>query len=134
MTETKKILIIEDNPSIRSMVESLFQTRGYIVESATNGETGLTFAQAGGFSAIILDLKMPQKDGLAFLKELQASPPNIPNGPIIIFSSASYDYARKEALRSGAAAFIAKDEVEPASLIEQVELLINQNKDNTNGQ
>ena len=125
MAPNKKVLIIEDNVSIRTMLEKLFQANNYDVDVANDGESGLTYAKQGGYNAIILDLKMPQMDGLEFLKQLQGSLPHSPNGPAIVYSSASYDYAKDEALRTGAAAFIPKEETEPQNLLQQVEDLIN---------
>lgn len=122
--ESKKILIVEDHTAIRGMLVAMFESSGYQVIHADNGATGLQLAQSGGFAAILLDLKMPQLDGLGFLKAIKATPPVIPNGPIIIFSSMAYDYTREEALRAGAAAFIEKDNLEHMALVRQVESII----------
>lgn len=121
----RKILIVEDHPAIRNMLSSLFQNSGYITVEASDGAIGLSFAQAGGFSAILLDLKMPQMDGFEFMKNLKLNPPQIPNGPIIVFSSAAYEYAQKEAYTAGAADFIIKDDLETTKLVERVEAVIN---------
>ena len=97
----RKILIVEDHPAIRNMLVSLFKNSNYQVTEASDGAIGLAAAQEGNYSAIILDLKMPQMDGFAFMKNLKLNPPTLPNGPIIVFSSASYDYAKQEALNAG---------------------------------
>src|SRR5690606_26057446 len=118
------ILIVEDHPSIRSMLVSLFSHAGFEVVQASDGAQGLAQALTGGFSAILLDLKMPQLDGFEFLEKIKATPPPTPNGPIIVFSSHSYDYARKQALDAGAADFIIKDDLSTTNLVQHIESII----------
>ena len=120
----KKILIIEDHQGLRSLANQLFTTAGYEVVEASNGQQGLDSAIQGGFIAIICDLKMPIMDGMTFLTSLQQHPPPAPNGPIIIYSNFIYDYARDEALRRGASAFIAKDTLGTGELVQEVERII----------
>lgn len=131
MSINGKILIIEDHPAIRNMLINLFNNSGYEVSEAGDGAVGLQFAQEGGFRAIILDLKMPQVDGFEFMKRLKLTPPKTPNGPIIVFSSHSYDYAKQQALESGAADFILKDDLETIHLVEHVEKIIKEHAPST---
>jgi len=119
-----KLLIIEDNTSIRNYLTTLFSTAGFKVDTASDGAGGLDFAKIGGYQAIILDLKMPNIDGLKFLKTLQSQEHHPHNGPIIIYSSAEYEYAHKEALRLGATAFIKKDQFDGPALITEITRLI----------
>jgi two-component system, chemotaxis family, chemotaxis protein CheY len=121
----KRILIVEDHTAIRKMLVAMFTNAGYEVVEADNGATGLQHAQAGGFTGIILDLKMPQLDGLHFLNAIKQTPPTVPNGPMIVFSSVEYAYAKSEALKAGATAFIQKDDLQSIKLVEQVEAIIN---------
>ena len=67
-------------------------------------------------------------DGMTFLAALQQNKPSSPNGPIIIYSNFIYDYARDEALRRGATAFIAKDTLGTGELVGEVERIINEYK------
>jgi CheY-like chemotaxis protein len=120
----RKILVIEDHPAIRNLLVALFKNAGYVITEAPDGAVGYNEAQQGGYTAILLDLKMPQMDGLTLLRQLKQFPPIKPNGPVIVFSSHSYDYAQKEALEAGAAAFIVKDDLANIDLVSQVEHLI----------
>lgn len=119
-----KLLVVEDNLSIRNYLVSIFTTAGFSVDAYADGESGLNSALSGSYSAILLDLKMPQIDGLEFLKRLKKSNKLTLNGPIIIFSSADYQYARDEALRLGAVAFIMKDEYQSKELVDKVKQII----------
>jgi two-component system, chemotaxis family, chemotaxis protein CheY len=120
---SKRLLIVEDHTAIRKMLVAMFKNAGYEVIEADNGATGLAHAQAGGFYGIILDLKMPQMDGLHFLQAIKQTPPTVPNGPMIVFSSVEYAYAKEQALKAGAAAFIQKDDLQSIKLVEQVEAI-----------
>ncbi len=120
----QKILVIEDHPGLRSLANQVFSAAGYIVTEAQNGQVGLNAAIQGGFDAIVCDLKMPIMDGMTFLTALQQHPAATPNGPIIIYSNFIYDYARDEALRRGATAFIAKDTLGTGELVQEVKHII----------
>jgi CheY-like chemotaxis protein len=127
---SRKILIVEDHPAIRNMLASLFKNAGYQVTEASDGALGLAAATEGNFAAIMLDLKMPQMDGLEVMKNLKLNPPKLPNGPIIVFSSAAYDYAKQDALAHGATEFILKDDLEAIHLVEHVEnVMLKYNQD-----
>lgn len=120
----KKILIIEDHQGLRSLANQIFSGAGYQVTEAPNGQAGLNSAIQGGFDVIVCDLKMPIMDGMTFLTALQQHPPATPNGPIIIYSNFIYEYAKDEALRRGATAFIAKDTLGTGELVAEVEKIM----------
>ena len=124
MTSTHTILVIEDHPTLRSMLVNLFSANGFVVTEAINGREGLEKALLGGFSAIIMDLKMPQMDGMTFLNAYQQNPPQTKNGPIIVYSNFAYSYAKDEVLRRGASAFVPKDTVSTQELLAEVNRLI----------
>ena len=123
-TSNNNILILEDHQGLASMIRELFSSRDYTVTIASNGQYGLDYASKGGYKAIIVDLKMPVMDGMSFLKALQENPPEKANGPIIIYSNFAYQYSKDEALRRGAADFIAKDTLGTTQLVAHVENLI----------
>lgn len=120
MALKKRILIVEDHPSIRAMLVSLFSHGGFEVVEAQDGEAGLLLAKQGGFGAILLDLKMPQMDGLEVLEKIQLMNPKPDNGPVIVYSSVDYPFAQEEAKRRGAAAFIPKDDLQSQDLVNKV--------------
>jgi CheY-like chemotaxis protein len=66
----KRILVVEDDTSIRELLVELLESEGYEVGSAVNGLEGLKFLQSGGRPDLILiDLMMPVMDGYAFRTE-----------------------------------------------------------------
>lgn len=122
----KSILIVEDHPAVRTMLTSLFTNNGYQVTSAEDGKSGLAFLAQGGFSAVLLDLNLPEYDGFSILKAIHQQPPQTPNGPIIVFSNNATEDARQQSLQFGAAAFIPKDDLTSIKLVEQIEKLTHQ--------
>jgi len=126
--ESKKILIIEDDVNFRQLLVKTFGGGGgYEVYEASDGQSGLALAKQGGFAVILTDLKMPNMDGLTLIRELVASQPQVPNGPIVVLSSMVEDYVREEASRIGAKAFFNKHTMEPAELVENVGKIIEDN-------
>lgn len=118
--EKKKVLIVEDDQFIREMYTLVLTKAGYEVKEAPDGAAGLTDAQQGGYAVILLDLMMPQMDGMTFLKELKANPSKKPNGPIIILSNLAYAEAEDETKKLGASGFLVKADLEPKEVEEVV--------------
>lgn len=116
-----KILIIEDDQYIREMYALILRKTQYEVVEATDGSAGLVEARQGGFDVILLDLMMPQMDGLTFLRELKKVTPTKPNGPIIVMSNLAYNEAKDEAASLGAVDFLVKADLEPKEIVEAVQ-------------
>lgn len=71
MQENISLLLIEDHPDIAAMVCDYFEERGYIIDYAADGVTGLHLAVSNEFDAIILDLMLPGMDGLELCRKLR---------------------------------------------------------------
>jgi DNA-binding response OmpR family regulator len=72
-SKSGSVLIIDDDESVTHSFARILTLEGYKVFTATDGEEGLREAQSTHPDAIILDLRMPFVDGLAFLRRLRAS-------------------------------------------------------------
>jgi len=123
------VLIIEDDQYIREMYALILRKAGYEVSEAPDGSAGLVDARTGGFDVILLDLMMPQMDGLTFLKELKKAPPAKPNGPIIVMSNLAYNPAKDEAAALGAVDFLVKADLDPKDVVETVKKALVVGKD-----
>ena len=71
MPETSSLLLIEDNHDIAAMVCDFFEARGYTMDYAADGVTGLHLAVTGSYDAIILDLMLPGIDGVDLCRKLR---------------------------------------------------------------
>jgi two-component system, OmpR family, alkaline phosphatase synthesis response regulator PhoP len=85
----KRLLMIDDEEAIQIVVKfGINMVAGWDVITVSNGRTGIDTAQTELPDAILLDMMMPEMDGLATLKELQANP--ITAGIPVIFMTAEY--------------------------------------------
>lgn len=116
----KRILLIEDDEFTRELYEDVFKGAGFELESASDGEIGLTKARGGGYDVILLDVMMPKLDGLGVLKGLKTTPPAKSNGPILLLTNLAHDPVVKEALDSGAKDYMVKADYNPDELVEKV--------------
>jgi len=101
----KKILIIEDARNIRMALEDDLRFEGYKVESASTGPEGLEKALDLDLDIIILDLMLPELDGLEICKELRRQ--NI-GTPIIMLTARSQEFDKVLGLELGADDYITK--------------------------
>jgi two-component system nitrogen regulation response regulator NtrX len=100
-----KVLIIDDEEGIRSSLKMLFEYEGYEVVLAANGEAGLKIADREDPDLVLLDIKMPQMDGMEVLKRLKAQEPS---PPVVILSGHGTVQTAVEATKLGAFDFIEK--------------------------
>ncbi|WP_088226514.1 sigma-54 dependent transcriptional regulator [Desulfosporosinus sp. FKB] len=102
---TPKILVIDDEERMCWALERALNHEGYQVMTATRGLEGIQLAQESEPSLVILDLKMPDLDGIEVLKELKSLHPNVP--VIMITAHGTIDTAI-EAMKIGALDYITK--------------------------
>ncbi|KLU66606.1 transcriptional regulatory protein ZraR [Desulfosporosinus acididurans] len=102
---TPKILVIDDEERMCWALERALSHEGYQVMTATRGLEGIRLAKENEPSLVILDLKMPDLDGIEVLKELKSLYPNVP--VIMITAHGTIDTAI-EAMKIGAMDYITK--------------------------
>ena len=124
--EVKKdcILIVDDEKGLRIGTQRLLEDEGYEVETADCGEEGIRLGKSKEFDIAVIDLRMPDIDGLEVLKEIKNTFPN--TICFIATAYASYETAI-QSTRLGAFSYIPKP-FTPEELIYQVELGIKQRK------
>ena len=86
MTTGKRILVIDDDDSIREFVEMALQDEGYEVVSVAHGEAALAAVAEARPSLILLDMRMPVMTGWDFAQAYRATPG--PHVPIIVVTAA----------------------------------------------
>ena len=73
-----RVLVIDDDPFVRSMIERTLRTFGYRVEVAGDGDTGLDLLAVGGFDLVVTDILMPGKEGIETIAEIRTFHPDLP--------------------------------------------------------
>src|SRR6267143_2648715 len=99
------ILVVDDQHSIRLMLESVLTLNGFNVSCARNGTEALAAAGTGKFDAVISDIYMPDGDGLEMVQKLRAVLPSL---PIILMTAQGSVELAVRAVEEGATDFIAK--------------------------
>ncbi|MFO7448183.1 MAG: response regulator, partial [Ignavibacteriaceae bacterium] len=100
-----KILIVDDEKGLRLGTKRLLEREGYTVTAAENGTEGIQYGTSEEYDIAIIDLKMPDIDGMAVLKEIRTKFPN--TVCFIATAYASYDTAI-ESTKLGAFSYIPK--------------------------
>ncbi len=124
MDNTAKILIVDDEKGLRIGTQRLLESEGFYVESAENGTDGISLGTQKEFDLAIIDLKMPDIDGLEVLQTIKKDKPN--TVCFIATAFASYDTAI-EATRIGAYSYIPKP-FTPEELLHNVQQGLKQRK------
>jgi len=119
----KQILIIEDDPYVRSFYERLFRNDEHDVILAGSGLEGLQLAEKLQPALILLDMVMPEMNGMEVLEKLKT---NIATKSLRVVMLTNIDDMSviQEAQRKGVDGFIVKAYYEPDKLREHVESLI----------
>lgn len=102
-----RILAVDDEPDVLTIVQSALQSEGYEVETAANGQDCLEAAKANPPDLILLDVMMPGMSGFDVLRELKAHDPTS-RIPIIMLTGLSERKKIQEALASGIDYYIIK--------------------------
>ncbi len=118
----KKILIIEDEKSIASALDTKLQSEGFETTVAFNGEEGIDFLKKEKYDLILLDLLMPKVDGFETLEEIREE--NI-DAPVIVISNLSQYLDVKRAFQLGAKDFLVKSNTPLASVVDRVREVLN---------
>ena len=99
MSKKKHILIVEDNPTYRKLLELRLHSLGYATLAAQDGEDGLVLAKKESPDLIIVDLMLPKMDGHTLCRKLKKDP-EVSHIPIIILTcrnrAEDVELARKE--------------------------------------
>ncbi len=115
----KKMLIIEDDQIVGSIYLRKFQAKGFQVELAGDGESGLAAALKSKPDVVILDLMLPRLSGVEVLKKLRAEP-TTHDLPVVVLSNAYMSNLVQEAWKAGANYCMIKANCTPRQLVDIV--------------
>ncbi|HEX4056143.1 MAG TPA: response regulator transcription factor [Tepidisphaeraceae bacterium] len=100
-----RVLVVEDEPDLLTVLSQSLREQGYAVDTADNGRDGLFKAVAGHYDAVVLDLMLPIMDGWAVLKQLRSEGHLV---PVLVLTARDALRDRVTGLDSGADDYVVK--------------------------
>jgi CheY-like chemotaxis protein len=101
-----KVLVIDDEPNVRILLDMRLRHHGYDVLFADNGWKGLELYNQDHPDVIVLDLKMPGMDGLTVLQEIRSFDPR---QPVIVLTGAGTAEAEQQVRAFGVTEYVEKE-------------------------
>ena len=100
-----KVLLVDDEPKIRDILQEFLEISGFTVVTADSGEQALQSIMQSPPRVVLLDIRMPGMDGLLTLKHLRVSHPNL---PVVIITQDEQEDTMREAVLLGAYDYLIK--------------------------
>jgi DNA-binding response OmpR family regulator len=110
------VLLVEDEELLRESYQIILEAEAYRVDTASNGLEALAHYLTQTYDIVLLDIMMPEMDGIGFLKNL-AEVEGIVWPKIIVLSNLSANDQINQALELGAAQYVQKSQLDPAGLV-----------------
>jgi CheY-like chemotaxis protein/glycine cleavage system H lipoate-binding protein len=105
MQTEPRLLVVDDEEAICEGCQRVFSRQGFDVRKCNNASEGLELATHGDYTAILLDIKMPEMDGLHFLEALRREKPNV---PVVLMTGYPSIPNATSAIRLGASDYVTK--------------------------
>jgi two-component system chemotaxis response regulator CheY len=118
----KKIMTVDDSPTIRQMLGMALKGAGYEVVEAENGKDALHKLESEQVSMLITDLNMPQMNGIDLIRSVRQSP-GLRFLPIIMLTTETQEVKRLEGKAAGASGWIVKP-FKPEQLLKVVQMVM----------
>jgi two-component system, OmpR family, alkaline phosphatase synthesis response regulator PhoP len=116
----EKILVVEDDRSVRKALTQMFETEGYSVEAVADGAAGLAAFRAAPPALVVLDLKLPQVTGREVCREIRKAAPAL---PILVLSATTDEVDKVLLLELGADDYVTKP-FSPKELLARVRVAL----------
>ena len=103
--ESRRVLLVDDQPSVLRSIARVLSLRGYSVVTATNGVDAIKLVSTGDYDVVVSDIAMPEMDGIRLLREIRAHDLYVP--VILMTGEPTVDTAVK-AMEHGAIHYLTK--------------------------
>ena len=100
-----RVLLVEDEPVLNRQIDMALQAAGYAVDVATNGRDAQLLGHTETFDAVVLDLGLPQVDGLSVLRHWRAKGRNM---PVLVLTARDQWHEKVEGIDAGADDYLTK--------------------------
>ncbi len=117
--EKKKVLVVEDNPSLRQTLSEFLEADGFGVITASDGEEAINLAQNNSPDIILLDIILPKKDGFEVIKTLK-NDDRTKDMPIVLLTNLGSLSDIQKALDLGATTYLVKGDYQLKEIVEKI--------------
>lgn len=124
-TSKNNILVVDDEPDIRELIEYNLRKEGYHVTTAVNGRQAIAMAKREIPDLIILDIMMPEMDGIEACRLMRAMP-EFKNTFMVFLTARSEEYSEIAGFNVGADDYIAKP-IKPRVLVSRINAILRRN-------
>jgi PAS domain S-box-containing protein len=122
-TPPHTVLVVDDDPALRIMLNALLAEAGYQVQMAENGQVAIDLLRQTSPDLVILDLLMPNVDGFSVLEWVRVNQRNF-TLPIIAFTAAELDAVQQQMVRNWASSLSVKSNTSTPDLLDSVKSLL----------
>lgn len=120
MEDKRKILVVEDEPDALEIFKDILAEEGFEVDGAEGGLVALERLVNLKYDLVLLDIVMPDKDGISILEEIKRFPDKYGDTKVVMLTNIGGDLAVDKAMKIGAAGYLLKSETEPDDLVSAV--------------
>jgi two-component system chemotaxis sensor kinase CheA len=119
----RRVLVVDDSVTTRLLEQSILETAGYLVDTASSGEEALERLSSGEYAAMVVDIEMPGMSGLDLLERLQAVPA-LSRVPAVLVTSRDSEADRTRGREAGAREFFVKSAFDQEQLLATIGRLV----------
>lgn len=119
----KRVLVVDDSITTRTLEKNILESAGYHVTTATNGAEGYSKLSEGIFDIVVSDVEMPVMNGFEFAEKVRKES-KVPEIPFILCTSLEAEKDKRRGIEVGANAYIVKGSFDQSNLLETIERLL----------
>ncbi|WP_099190847.1 hybrid sensor histidine kinase/response regulator [Tepidibacter mesophilus] len=121
--QNKRIIVVEDSITSRTLLKNILESHGYIVKTAVNGLKGWELIKSEKFDIVITDVEMPEMDGFELTSKIRNDSQTC-EIPVILVTSLESREDKERGIDVGASAYIVKSDFRQNNLLETIKRLI----------
>src|SRR5258708_18596785 len=118
-----KLALIEDEEFIRDLYKRQLDLANLPTDAFANGQEGLRALQTGTYDLLLLDIMLPDTNGLEILKQIKQNP-KINKLPVVLLTNLGQDVIIKEGFALGAEGYLIKSSLTPSQIVQEIKNII----------
>jgi two-component system chemotaxis sensor kinase CheA len=123
VAEARRLLVVDDSVTTRTLVKSILESAGYAVQAAADGAEAWQLLQERGADLVVSDVEMPRMDGFDLTATIRRSP-RFRQLPVILVTALESEHDRQKGMEAGADAYLVKSAFDQKHLLETVSQLL----------